>query len=216
MLRDHADGLLKSLETYADQHTSSSNSGILTSIERFTHLHTLKPQMSSGDYQGRFLSLLSWIMSPSNILEIGTFTSYATHCLKEGLRKDGHIDTIDTNEELIHKINDQFENDENITYHVGNAIEIIPTLKKKYDIIFIDADKVRYPDYYEMCLKILSPRGLMLLDNVLWDGKVLKTKKDKKTKILDDLNKKITIDPKVDNVLLPIRDGMMLIKHHLY
>ena len=217
MLRNHSSGPLKTIEKYAEEHTSSTISNALLSIERFTHLHTLKPQMSSGFYQGRVLSMISWISSPKNILEVGTFTSYATHCLREGLAPNGHIDSIESNEELYYKINALSENQvENIKFHLGDALNIIPSLTKKYDIIFIDADKYNYPKYYELCLNLLSERGLMILDNVLWDGKVTLEKKDKKAKVLDELNKKITIDPKVDNVLLPIRDGMMLIKHRPY
>jgi len=217
MLRNHSSGALKVIEKYAEEHTSTSMPNSLHAIERFTHLHTLKPQMSSGFYQGRLLSMISWITSPKNILELGTFTSYATHCLREGLLPNGTIDTIEANEELYHKVNALPENQvQNIKFHLGDALEVLPHLTKKYDIIFIDADKASYPNYYDLCLKLLSERGLMILDNVLWDGKVTLEKKDKKAEILDKLNKEITIDPKVDNVLLPIRDGMMLIKHRPY
>src|SRR5690606_29406360 len=178
-----------------------------------THLKVLQPRMLSGHFQGRVLSMLSKIINPKHILEIGTYTGYATLCLAEGLSSDGTIDTVDNNEELVdfqRKYFDKSSFGSQIVQHLGNALEIIPTLNKKYDLVFIDADKENYINYFNMVVPMISKGGIILSDNVLWSGKVLQEVKanDKSTKTLLEYNQLLKNDPRVETVLLPIRDGL--------
>lgn len=214
MLRNNLQGIYKLLELYASDHTSKDNL-ILQQIQRNVHLHTLKPQMISGEYQGALLSFFSRMIRPNRILEIGTFAGYSAVCLASGLADKGLIDTIELNEELESLIRNNLalaNLTDKVNLHLGDASEIIQSFpNESFDIIFIDADKNQYPYYYEHCLPLLSSRGVMIIDNVLWDGKVIQETKDKKTQVIHDLNQKITEDPRVDNILLNIRDGMQII-----
>lgn len=206
--------LSEELENYVALH-SQVEPELLAKLNRETHQKILQPRMLSGHFQGRVLSILSKIISPKNILEVGTYTGYATLCLAEGLAENGTIDTIDNNEELVdfqRKYFDQSTWKNQIVQHLGNALEIIPTLNKKFDLVFIDADKENYINYYQMIVPMMNKGGIILSDNVLWSGKVLGEVKpnDKSTKILLEYNKLVNEDERVETVLLPIRDGLTM------
>lgn len=200
------------LEDYVAQH-SENEPELLAALNKETHQKILQPRMLSGHFQGRVLSMLSKIINPLHILEIGTYTGYAALCLAEGLRENGTLDTIDINEELYDfqkKYFDKSPWSSQIKQHLGNALDIIPTLDKKYDLVFIDADKENYLAYFEMLISVMNKGGILLSDNVLWSGKVLEPLKpnDKSTEVLVEYNKKLKEDPRVETVLLPIRDGL--------
>ena len=202
------------LEQYIADH-SQSEPELLQRLTRETHLKVIQPRMITGHFQGRVLSLLSKIIVPKNILEIGTYTGYSAICLAEGLQKEGALHTIDINEEL-HAMQRRYFDESGygprIMQHTGDALEIIPQLDVVFDMVFIDAEKVSYDQYFEAALKKCRPGSVILSDNVLWSGKVVEPldPKDKATKILKDYNKKLRDDPKVETVLLPIRDGLTL------
>ncbi len=200
------------LDKYIAEHTSYPGD-VLQGIDRNTHLKTLAPQMMSGHVQGRLLSMLSYMIRPDRILEVGTFTAYATLCLSEGLAKGGVIDTIEVNKELKVLITEALTKAnklENIYVHYGDALEIIPTLDYTYDMVFIDAAKSDYLNYYELVVPKLRRGGFLLADNVLWSGKVLDEDKDEDTLFIHEFNERIQADPRVENVIMPVRDGIML------
>lgn len=202
------------LDAYVCAHTSEE-SALLRKINRETHLEVLQPRMLSGHLQGRLLSLISQLKQPQRILEIGTYTGYSALCLAEGLPSTGKLLTLDVNEELAEKVRAYFAESrwkDQIEMRVGNAMEIIPTLDDKFDLVFIDADKENYAKYYDLVLPKMNAGGLILADNVLWSGKVVEEVKanDHSTKALLELNAKIHADPRVENILLPIRDGIMV------
>ncbi|MEL4307853.1 O-methyltransferase [Joostella sp. CR20] len=202
------------LEEYVTNH-SEDEPIILQELDRETNLKTLQPRMLSGHFQGRVLSVLSKMMHPKTILEIGTFTGYATICLAEGMQKDGTLHTIDINEELVDFQQKYFEKSgfaSQIKQYVGDATTIIPTIDAKFDLVFIDADKPNYVAYFDLIIDKMNSGGVILSDNVLWSGKVVeKLKKgDKSTEALLAYNKKLKEDPRVETVLLPIRDGLTL------
>ena len=200
------------LEDYAAFH-SENEPELLVALNKETHQKILQPRMLSGHFQGRILSMISKLVNPIHILEIGTYTGYATLCLAEGLRENGTLDTLDNNEELYdfqRKYFDASSWKNQITQHLGNALDIIPRLGKKFDLVFIDADKENYINYFEMIVPLMNKGGIILSDNVLWSGKVLEPVKanDKSTKILLAYNRLLKEDPRVETVLLPIRDGL--------
>lgn len=200
------------LENYSAFH-SEDEPALLAELNRETHQKILQPRMLSGHFQGRVLSMISKLVRPVHILEIGTYTGYATLCLAEGLSENGTLDTIDSNEELYDFQKKYFDKsvwNVNIHQHLGNALEIIPTLDRKFDLVFIDADKENYINYFEMVVPMMNKGGIILSDNVLWSGKVLEPVKpnDKSTKILLEYNKRLKEDNRVETVLLPIRDGL--------
>jgi len=200
------------LEDYAANH-SENEPELLAALNRETHQKMLQPRMLSGHFQGRVLSMISKLVNPQHILEVGTYTGYATLSLAEGLQKGGTIDTVDNNEELYDFQKKYFDLSQwktQITQHLGNALEMIPTLNKKFDLVFIDADKENYPNYFNMIVPMMNEGGIILSDNVLWSGKVLEPVKpnDKSTKVLLDYNRLLKDDPRVETVLLPIRDGL--------
>jgi caffeoyl-CoA O-methyltransferase len=203
------------LQKYIEDH-SQPESDLLKQINRETHLHVLKPRMLSGHLQGRVLSLLSHMINPKNILEVGTYTGYATLCLAEGLKTEGKVITIDNNAELSIRTKAYFSKSkfsDQIEMKVGNALEIIPTLRKKWDLVFIDADKGNYSAYYDLVIDQLNQGGFIIADNVLWSGKVSdKSKNDKDTDAIRVFNKKVHNDDRVQNVLFPIRDGLMILR----
>ena len=171
--------------------------------------------MLSGPYQGRVLSMLSKLIRPKSILELGTFTGYATLCWAEGLQQEGEIDTIDVNEELLdfqRKYFDKSGYGSQIQQHLGSAIDILPTLDKTYDLVFIDADKPNYSNYFHLVIDKLNPGGIILSDNVLWHGKVVEPLNDKdiSTKAVLDFNTLLRNDDRIETVLLPIRDGLTI------
>jgi caffeoyl-CoA O-methyltransferase len=202
------------LDTYVCAH-SENESELLNELNRQTNLTVLQPRMLSGHFQGRVLSMLSHMIKPNRILEIGTYTGYSALCLAEGLTENGKLITIDINEELeditieyIQKA--KLENV--IEYMIGNAMEIIPTLSEEFDIVFIDADKSNYCNYYKLVFDKVKKGGYIIADNVLWSGKVLEDydSLDADTKVIVDYNKMIHDDSRVQEVLLPIRDGLMI------
>ncbi|HLT71054.1 MAG TPA: O-methyltransferase [Cyclobacteriaceae bacterium] len=202
------------LEKYAEQHTSPE-SKLLAAINRDTYANVLMPRMLSGHLQGRVLAMISRMIRPKAILEVGTFTGYSAICFAEGLAEGGKLITIDRNAELEERVRKYFDDaglTNTIDYRIGDATEIIPSLDMSFDLVFIDADKENYSNYYDMVIDKLNLNGFMLADNVLWSGKVLDEKGDKDTEALKAFNKKVNGDPRVENVLLPIRDGIMMIR----
>ena len=204
--------LSEELDTYVTLH-SQDEPELLVQLNKETHQKILQPRMLSGHFQGRVLSILSKIIHPTNILEVGTYTGYATLCLAEGLAENGTIDTLDNEEELFdfqRKYFDKTNWAKQITQHLGDALDIIPTLSKKYDLVFIDADKENYINYFHLIVPMMNKGGIILSDNVLWSGKVLEEVKqgDITTQILLEYNKLLKEDPRVETVLLPIRDGL--------
>lgn len=204
--------LPEKIENYATQH-SENEPELLQELSRRTHLNVLQPRMLSGHFQGRVLSLLSKIVQPKTILEIGTYTGYATLCLAEGLRKDGILHTIDIKEELQDLQREFFDRSgkgNQIIQHLGQAIDIIPKLETTFDLVFIDADKQNYANYFDLVINKMNSGGIILSDNVLWSGKVVEEVKpnDKQTKALLAYNQKLKEDSRVETVLLPIRDGL--------
>jgi len=200
------------LDQYVTEH-SENEPELLVQLNKETHQKILQPRMLSGHFQGRVLSMLSKIIRPTNILEIGTYTGYATLCLAEGMEENGRIDTIDVNEELVdfqRKYFDRSQWGKHIFQHTGSGIDIIPSLNIKYDLVFIDADKDNYINYFHLILPIMNKGGIILSDNVLWSGKVIEDVKpgDFTTKILLEYNQLLKTDPRVETLLLPIRDGL--------
>jgi predicted O-methyltransferase YrrM len=201
---------------YINAHTSELPK-YMHDLERETYLKVLMPQMLSGNVQGMALQLFSQMLQPENILEIGTFTGYSSICLANGLTPNGHLYTIDINEELENMAKQYFKKAglaDKISFLAGSALQIIPQLKKQFDLVFIDADKRNYPKYYEMVLPLLTDRGIILVDNVLWDGKVADSAQfnDKDARAIRAFNEMVHNDNKVWNTILPIRDGMMMIR----
>ena len=206
--------LSEELENYASQHTEDEPL-LLQELNKRTHLNVLQPRMISGHFQGRFLSLLSKMVQPRTILEIGTYTGYATLCLAEGLHPEGVLHTIDIKEELTDLQREFFDRSgygSQIVQHLGKAADIIPALNTTFDLVFIDADKQNYAHYFDLVIEKMNRGGLILSDNVLWSGKVVEEVKhnDKHTQALMAYNQKIKDDPRVETVLLPIRDGITL------
>lgn len=202
------------LENYIESH-SENEPELLQQLSRETHQKILQPRMLSGHYQGRVLSLISKLVNPKYILEIGTYTGYSALCLAEGLQKEGELHTIDNNEELVdfqRRYFDKSSFGNQIHQHLGNALDIIPRLKPNFDIVFIDADKVNYSNYFHLIMDKLNPGGIILSDNVLWSGKVLEPlkKDDLSTEAIMAYNKLLKDDDRVETILLPIRDGLTI------
>ena len=190
-------------------------SPLLQKINRETYLKVLMPRMLSGHYQGRVLSLLSKMISPTRILEIGTFTGYATLCLAEGLTKDGLMYTLDINEELEDMVRDNFsasDYDHQIQYIIGDATETLSFLEETFDLVFIDADKKNNGTYYDLIFDRVRPGGIIIVDNVLWSGKILNDAQDKDTKNISSFNDKVAMDNRVEKLILPVRDGLFIIR----
>lgn len=204
------------LDDYVCAHTEKEPE-LLYQLNRETHMNVLQPRMLSGHFQGRVLSMISHMIQPTNILEIGTYTGYSALCLAEGMKEDGSILTIDRNEELEDLVNEYVGKSEfngRIKCEIGNAMEIIPNLEQQFDLVFIDADKSNYINYYNLVFDKIPSGGYILIDNVLWSGKVLEETAtgDIDTEVLKELNKMIHDDERVQEVLLPIRDGLLLIR----
>lgn len=203
------------LALYTEAHTSPP-SELLQQLYRETNLKIVRPRNISGNLQGTFLRMMSYMIRPQRILEIGTYTGYATICLAEGLQESGVLHTIEINEELEDIQRKYFEAaglKEKIQVHIGNALEIIPTLKETFDLVFIDADKANYPEYFEMIVEKVKKGGFIIADNVLWNGKVLEEEaKDKYTMGVKNFNELVQADERVENVLLTVKDGMMVMR----
>nr|WP_321246312.1 O-methyltransferase [uncultured Psychroserpens sp.] len=206
--------LPEKLDDYIVAH-SEEEPELLHQLTRETYQKILQPIMLSGPYQGRVLSMISKLIRPKRILELGTFTGYATLCLAEGLQTDGEIDTIDVNEELVdfqRKYFDKSDYGKQIHQHLGSALDIIPSLDNTFDLVFIDADKPNYVNYFNLIIDKLNSGGIILSDNVLWHGKVVEPldAKDNSTKAVLEFNTLLKNDKRIETVLLPIRDGLTI------
>ena len=206
--------LPEKIDDYSVSH-SQKEPQILQELTRETWQKVVNPRMLSGAFQGRVLSMISKLIQPKNILEIGTYTGYSAICIAEGLQEHASIDTIDKNEELADLQNKYFKKSgyrNKITQHVGLALEIIPTIDKKFDLVFIDADKSNYSNYFHLIIDKMNKGGVILSDNVLWSGKVVEKldPKDQDTKALLEYNKLLNTDKRIETVLLPIRDGLTI------
>lgn len=202
------------IQKYSEDHTSPEND-LLKVVNRETNARVLMPRMLSGHMQGRILSMVSKMVNPTTVLEIGTYTGYSAICLAEGLKQGGKLITIDVNEELESVVRSYFSRSpfsDAIDYRIGNALQIIPSLKGNFDLVFIDADKENYARYYDLVINHVPLGGYILADNVLWSGKVLDAKPDKDTRAIIEFNRKVNEDVRVENVLLPVRDGIMVMR----
>ncbi|HVD97994.1 MAG TPA: O-methyltransferase [Cytophagaceae bacterium] len=205
------------IDQYAEDHTQEEPA-LLKKINRDTHARVLMPRMLSGNLQGRVLAAFSQMMRPKRILEIGTFTGYSALCLAEGLTADGKLITMDINEELETTVRSYFKEagmEGKIDYRIGNAMELIPGINEVFDLVFIDADKINYLNYYQLIFDKVRQGGFIIADNVLWSGKVVQKdgkKPDKDTQALLDFNDFVHQDSRVENVLLPVRDGLMILR----
>ncbi len=207
---------MNSIYDYAAAHTSPEDA-LLQEVVRYTHLHAMHPRMLSGHLQGQLLSTVSYMLRPQRILEIGTFTGYATLCLAKGLAPGGIIHTIEHNDELEDTCRSFFERSihkDRIKLHIGKALTVIPQLNDSFDLVYIDGDKREYTDYYHAVFDKTRPGGFIIADNVLWDGKVIESPLpgDAQTLGIAQFNDTIQNDARVENLLLPLRDGLMIIR----
>ena len=211
------DFLDRELQKYIEEHTAKG-AEILAELDRETHAHVMTPRMLSGHLQGRVLAMLCRMIKPKNVLEIGTYTGYSALCFAEALEEGGKVTTIDVNEELQDMVQKYFAKSgyqDKIDYIIGNAIQVIPELNDVFDLVFIDADKDNYVNYFELVIHKMPSGGFIIADNVLWSGKVLdkhRKKPDKDTDGIVAFNKKVHEDDRVDNVLLSVRDGLMILR----
>ncbi|MCE7994491.1 MAG: O-methyltransferase [Roseivirga sp.] len=210
------DFLPEAIKQYTEQHTDAE-SALLNELTRETHKKVLMSRMISGHLQGRVLAMFAHMIRPQQVLEIGTFTGYSALCLAEGLADGGKIITIDKNEELESMARRFFaksDYEESIDYRVADAMELIPELDGPFDLVFIDADKINYYNYFKLVLEKVRPGGFIIADNVLWSGKVVETGKkiDNDTQALQDFNRLVHADDRVEKVLFPVRDGLMVIR----
>lgn len=208
------EGIDPQWQAYADRYTTPE-SALLQRIHRETHLQVLQPRMLSGHFQGRLLAMVSHMIQPDRILEIGTYTGYSALCLAEGLTPTGKLITLDINVELEKRVRGYFNQSpyaHQIEYRIGDARAILPTLADTFDLVFIDADKAGYELYYEAVFPKVRVGGFILADNVLWSGKVIHESGDKDTRVIQKFNDRILADERVERVLLPIRDGLFLLR----
>jgi len=209
--------IVRSIYNYCEQHSSPPDP-LLYELERETHLKTLAPQMLSGRLQGQLLQLISRLQQPRLALEIGTFTGYAAICLAQGLKEDGRLHTIEVNPELEYLIRKYLKKaglEEKVLLHIGDAQKVIPTIAGNFDLVFLDAGKQHYAFYYDLVIDRLNPGGLILADNVLWSGKVTDPEqraRDADTRKLHEFNQKIQQDERVENLMLPLRDGLLIVR----
>lgn len=204
--------LPEAIEAYA-QNYSVEEDAVLAELNRETYAKVMMPRMLSGHIQGNLLRMFSQMIQPKRILEIGTYTGYSAICMAQGMAPNGILHTIDINEELEDMVRKYFKKaglENQIQYHIGKALDIITTLNETFDLVFIDADKINYANYFDLVIDKVRPGGFIIADNVLWSGKVLNEKKDKDTKALHEYNQKIASDPRVEHNLIPIRDGLMV------
>ena len=203
------------IEEYLEQHVTPMDE-VLNDLYRETYLHEMNPRMMSGPVQGRFLQLLCQLMRPARVLEIGTFTGFSTICMARGMAADSLLTTIEANKEvegIIRKYLAKAGVEDRVQLIIGDAKAVIPTLEGGFDLVFIDADKLSYPTYYDLVIDKVNLGGVILADNVLWEGKVLNVNtKERDTQAIQAFNDKVQNDPRVENVLLPLRDGLMMIR----
>ena len=200
------------IDSYSLNHTEAE-AELLAELNRETWANVMTPRMLSGHLQGRVLSMFSKMINPKNIIEVGTYTGYSALCMAEGLKNEGILHTLDINEEytsIAKRYFNRSKYSKNIKQHLGNALDIIPKLECNFQLAFIDADKENYSAYFDLIIDKMDLYGYIIADNVLWSGKVTKEKKDKETTALDLYNKKVLADTRVETVLLPIRDGLMV------
>ena len=207
------------LEEYISTHIEPEGD-LLKSLYRETNIKLLNPRMASGHIQGRLLKSFVQMIQPKNVLELGTFTGYATLCMAEGLPENGHIDTIEIDDELegfIKKWIDKSPYKDKITLHIGDAVKVVPTLNKKFDLVFLDAEKREYPDYYKQLFDYVELGGYIIADNTLWDGHVVDPEysKDKQTKAIKEFNDMVAADSRVSVSIVPIRDGLTIIRRNI-
>lgn len=204
----------QALQQYTESHTTPAPD-LLQELERETRLKVLMPRMLSGHLQGSLLSMLVHMLRPQNILEIGTFTGYAALWMAQALPPEGKLYTIDINEELEDMVRSYIAKaglTDKVHYQIGNALEVIPSFDTTFDLVFIDADKINYRRYYDMVFDKVNKNGFIIADNVLWGGKVVSERKNKKTRAIMEFNEFVHNDPRVENVLLPVRDGLMIVR----
>ena len=204
--------LPKKIEDYSTSYTEREPE-LLAQLNRETWSQVMTPRMISGHLQGRTLSMFSKMLMPINIIEIGTYTGYSALCLAEGLQENGMLHTLDIDEECTSVANRYFKRSnyaKKIIQHIGNAVDIIPTIDEKFQIAFIDADKENYSKYFDLIIQKIEIGGYIIADNVLWSGKVTEKKQDTETEALHKYNKKVLADTRVETILLPIRDGLMI------
>jgi len=208
------DFVSEEIEKYCLDH-SDVEGDLLQHINRETHAKVMMPRMLSGHLHGLFLQYVSNMIKPLNVLEIGTYTGYSAICLCAGIQQNGKLITIDKNEELQERVQTFFNKSDfknNIDYRIGNALELIPPIDLMFDLVFIDADKINNSSYFDLVFDKVNVGGFILADNVLWSGKILDTKKDKDTVAIDSFNKKIVNDKRLEKMILPLRDGLTLIR----
>lgn len=206
------DFLTPEMDQYIEKHIEAEPEA-LYELNRHTYLKVLNPRMIAGHLQGRVISMISHMIKPKNVLEIGTYTGYSALCWAEGIEKGGKIVTIDINEELQDFVKEQLTNSkykDSIEFLIGNALDIVPTLDIPFDIVYIDADKTNYHNYYDLLIDRIPSGAYIIADNVLWSGKVLNQSHDADTEAIKAFNIKVNEDPRVQNVLFPIRDGLMI------
>lgn len=204
------------IQQYCDDH-SAQETELLARINRRTHTQVMMPRMLSGHFQGRVLAMLSHMIQPKRVLEIGTYTGYSALCMAEGMPEDGELITLDINEELEEMVQAFFDESpyaKMIDYRIGDAMILIPSLEGNFDLVFIDADKKNYLNYYNLVIDRVPSGGYIIADNVLWSGKVIQTAKkiDKDTQAILDFNRWVQEDDRVENVLFPLRDGLMVVR----
>lgn len=207
------------LEEYISAHIEPEGD-LLKSLYRETNIKLLNPRMASGHIQGRLLKSFVQMIQPKNVLELGTFTGYATLCMAEGLPENGHIDTIEIDDELegfIKKWIDISPYKDKITLHIGDAVKVVPTLNKRFDLVFLDAEKREYPDYYKQLFDYVELGGYIIADNTLWDGHVVDPEysKDKQTKAIKEFNDMVAADSRVSVSIVPIRDGLTIVRRNI-
>lgn len=204
------------IQAYVEAH-SDQETEMLAELNRETHSKVMMPRMLSGHLQGRILSMFSHMIRPKVVLEIGTYTGYSALCMAEGLAEGGKVITLDINEELEQMVRSYFAKagvEDKMDYRIGNAMDIIPEIDEELDLVFIDADKKNYSNYYNLVIDKVRSGGFIIGDNVLWSGKVVNTEKktDKDTQAILDFNRLVQEDNRVENVLFPVRDGLMVIR----
>ena len=202
--------LPETISSYSLENTEKEPK-LLSELNRETWANVMIPRMLSGHLQGRVLSMISKMIHPTNIIEVGTYTGYSALCMAEGLKENGKIHTLDINEEytsVAKKYFDKSDYKENIIQHIGNAVDIIPQLNDKFQLAFLDADKENYSNYFDLIINKMDIGGYIIADNVLWSGKVTEENKDEETMALHNYNKKVLSDKRVETVLLPVRDGL--------